>query len=204
MPTPTTHLGLEAPNTSDPFLTSGLDSNLELLDQFPGVFIDTIANINTEVGTWGSNQLGMYAYATDQNILWQWNGTALEKPFGQGRLAQALNTSGGNFTSTSPTIVVSTSVTIPPGGRNIEVTAIVPQALNATGAATLYIFEDSTVVQTVPVPQNIELPFSLFTTRTPSAGAHVYSVQIANTTGATTTGLTASATQPIVLTVNEV
>lgn len=204
MPTPTTHLGLEAPNTSDPFLTSGVDSNLNLLDQFPGTFIGSNTQINTEVSSWGANQLGMFLWDTTNNVLWRWNGSSIVRAGPLGRLAQVINTSGGNFTSTSPVVVVSTSVTIPISPRRIEVKAIVPQVLNPTSAATLYLLLDSTVVQTVPVPQNLELPFVLLADTTPIAGSHVYSLEIANTTAATTTGLTASSTQPIILTVNEV
>src|ERR1017187_2456555 len=119
MPTPTTHLGLEAPSTSDAFLTSGVDAAYALIDKFPGIFVDTAANVTAEVATWGINQLGMYAYATDTWLLWQWDGSQLNRPFPLGRLAQTTNTAGGNITT--PVTLVAASFTMPAGNRSVEV-----------------------------------------------------------------------------------
>lgn len=113
-----------------------------------------------------------------------------------------------NFTSTTVTTPIdvtslTTTVTVPAGGRRIKVTAF-SQAFNANGTVPkgvrCYILEDGTVINICNydiynTQAGYGIPMTVFASKIPSAGSHTYKVQMSQTTAGTMT-TTAGATYP--------
>lgn len=76
MSTLTTRLGIKKPQDTDPFLTSDFDSNYDLIDSYPGVFICT----STTLPSWGTAQAGQFVMCTDTRDFLEWTGTAWRDP----------------------------------------------------------------------------------------------------------------------------
>jgi hypothetical protein len=188
-------------------LTSGVDSNLAIIDQFPGVWIGTNAALNAEVATWGVNQNGMYGFATDTFLLWQWNGSQLKRAFPLGRLATTTNFSPATpYTNTSPTALITiSSFTMPAGNRSLEIHGFVPYSYNVSGATFFTLMLDSTQLQQVEIQAGIIEHINIFATTVPSPGTHVVTLNInVDASAGSSAAVQASATQPIQLSADEV
>lgn len=71
MPTPTGHLALLKPSTADPFVTADLASNLQKIDDHPGIRVVT----STTRPAWAAAQAGMFISETDTGNMMRWTGT---------------------------------------------------------------------------------------------------------------------------------
>lgn len=65
-------LGLKKPQDTDPFLTSDFDSNLDIIDSYPGRWVCT----SSTKPLWGSAQAGQEIYCTDTRTALSWTGSA--------------------------------------------------------------------------------------------------------------------------------
>jgi hypothetical protein len=128
MPTPTTHLSLLKPSTTDTFVTQDLADNLGKIDAAPGTFICT----SSTRPTWSTNQTGMKIFETDTGLEWWWSGTAWRRVGPSGMLltsggiaAVALQTTDvANSDPTAFSLVIAVSnVVVPDGNRPLRVTA---------------------------------------------------------------------------------
>lgn len=200
----TARLGLIVDTTADPFLTSEVAGNWEIIDEYPGIFTGSTSTITSEVSAWGSAQAGQVVSDTTTGLLWQWNGTTLVRFYGTGMLSTVKVTSPVTVTTvlSSTTTVITTTCTIPTGSRWIEIQAEMTDVANVSQDTTIFLLEDSTVIQSAVVQANLLIPVTLYTTRQPTAASHTYSVT-AGVASASTTTFDASATAPIVLSVKE-
>jgi hypothetical protein len=199
-----TRLGLTLDTTADAFLTSDVRGDFIILDMYPGLYTDTTAGIASQTAGWGSAQEGQYVSDTDTGLVWYWTGSDLIRPWGIGMLDKASVTSPVTVTSvlSSRTTLITLTTDIPPGGRDIEVKCIMTDVANTTQDTSIFLYQDSTVIQSCVVQANLLMPVVLFAEVNPSAASHTYSVQ-AGVASASTTTFDASATSPILLTVVE-
>lgn len=134
MPTPSQRLGLLVPAVTDDFVTADLAANWSKLDTFPGIFPCTST---TRPTTWTNNHIGMHIFETDSQLRWFWDGAVFRRANAKGFLGSI--TRNGSTTTTSTVTrslaVGPLSVTIPAGGRNIQVTARWRLAQNSLGSA---------------------------------------------------------------------
>jgi hypothetical protein len=178
-------LGLTVDSTSDNFSTSQIAGNWDILDNYPGIYVGTTAQVATLVGTWGSAQTGMIVQETDGlSLQWRWNGSALVRTGGLGMLSSVQNLSGEIAVSNTPSVVLSTTVNIPAGGRTIEVKASATNYFTTSTAAQwlFTVAQDGTFIQsalfTLASGQQEGTPVFLYTTLIPSAGSHTYAFAV--------------------------
>lgn len=72
----TTRLGIKKPQDPDPFLTTDFQTNYDLIDSYPGVFVCTSGT----KPSWGSAQAGQLIFCTDTKAVLAWTGTAWADP----------------------------------------------------------------------------------------------------------------------------
>ena len=109
------------------------------------------------------------------------------------------------FTTTSTSLVdvtgVTTTVTVPSGGRRLKVTVYGMGIGSSAGGASIInavILEDGVQISQMQVVQpaaNSGMPLTLMASKVASAGSHTYKLQACDTAAGTTT-IGASATQP--------
>lgn len=200
----TSRLGLIVDTTADPFLTAEVAGNWEIIDDYPGIFTGSTSTIASEVSAWGSAQQGQIVSDTTTGLLWQWNGSTLVRFYGTGILSTVKVTSPVTVTTvlSSTTTIITTTCTIPTGGRWVEIKCEMTDVANTTQDTTIFMYEDSTLIQSAVVQANLLEPVFLYTTRQPTAASHTYSVT-AGVASASTAVFAASTTSPIVLTVDE-
>lgn len=101
--TPSPHLGLTRPAGTDPFLRATIVDDLDILDQYPGVF----PCLSTARPTWGPDQAGMLISETDTGLLRRWDGTAWgvpENSVRSQRLSLSLSTTLSNNATATYTL----------------------------------------------------------------------------------------------------
>ena len=76
MSTLTTRLGIKKPQDADPFLTADFDTNYDLIDSYPGVWVCT----STTLPAWGAAQAGQLVVCTDTRTPLEWTGAAWRDP----------------------------------------------------------------------------------------------------------------------------
>ncbi len=200
----TSRLGLTVDTTADPFLTAEVAGNWEIIDDYPGIYTASTSTIASTTATWGSAQQGQLVSDTTTGLVWQWNGSTLVRAYGLGMLAETAVTSPVTVTTvlSSTTTIITLTTDIPTGGRDIEIKAILTDVANTTQDTTIFLKEDSTVIQSCTVQANLLIPVVLYAIRTPSAASHTYSVT-AGVASASSAVFDASATSPILLSVVE-
>lgn len=99
----TTRLGIKKPQDPDPFLVSDFQTNYDLIDSYPGVFVCTSGT----KPAWGSSQAGQMIFCTDNKTVLAWTGSAWVSPLA---LPAAWNLfSGLNVTQTAGSPTASTT-----------------------------------------------------------------------------------------------
>lgn len=93
----TPRLGIKKPQDPDPFLTSDFQTNYDLLDSYPGVFVCTSGT----KPVWTTAQAGQLIYCTDTKTVLAWTGTAWIDPLTQ---PAAWAVSAGINTSLTPPV----------------------------------------------------------------------------------------------------
>ncbi len=101
-------------------------------------------------------------------------------------VGQQISSSCGTFThsTTTPTDVTNLTVTITTSGRPVHLQLIpegisVDSLLEATGAGSLYILKDGTIIGRNPLDNGVQIPVSSVSFfDTPAAGTYVYKIQI--------------------------
>jgi hypothetical protein len=116
--TPSTHLRLPKPSTSDAFNTAQLAQIYDLLDAKPGRHICTSG---TRPNDWGTNQTGMTIIETDTFLEWVWVGDHFERTWPVGELNMTERTTDFTTANTAAQTALSCSVDVPDGGRSIHV-----------------------------------------------------------------------------------
>lgn len=144
MTTPSTHLGIAKPTTSDDFSTAEIADNWEIVDQYPGVFLCTQS---TRPVSWGSAHEGMLIYEQDRNLYWRWDGAAFVRAWALGWLNGSQRTSDLSSNLTTPVTLVSASVDVPVGGRRVQISTSWGKVENDTGISKLYLYRDSDQLQ---------------------------------------------------------
>jgi hypothetical protein len=148
MPTPSQHLSLLKPSTSDTFVTQDIANNWGKLDAAPGSFICT----SSTRPTWSTNQTGMKIFETDTGLEWWWNGTGWRRmgPSGMlktsaGQPAIALLTSNvSNSDAAHFSLVVAvSSVVVPDGNRPLRIVASWKNAAAGHGLSLGAIFRSA-------------------------------------------------------------
>lgn len=137
MPTPSSRLGLLVPARADQFVTADLETNLDKLDDYPGIYVCT----STSRPAWGAAQVGMLISETDTGLTWRWMGTATGWVRTGPKGLMSRNTSGTNLSTTSTSFVnlLATSlVTWPAGARTAQITVTFNYGFNnTTGLLTI-------------------------------------------------------------------
>lgn len=178
------------------------------------ITVDTIAGHTTA----GSVTIGGIAIAssviTTANSIG--TGTVVQNGIAASQLATTAITLGyaqitGTFTTsaTSATLItgLSVGVTIPTGGRKVEVTVFGRDVFAATSAATvtLYIYSGTTIgaLTTLLAQSNyagvsptLALPAICMSVQTPSAGAIFYTAAISTSSGSDAANIEAATSQP--------
>ncbi len=139
-------LGLNRPTTSDAFTTATLAANIDLLDDSPGILVTTVADRATDTSGWGAGQAGRWVYETD-GFLWVWTGSAFVRKHGVGRLGGVSSTSNFSTASQSAVTVVQTTVTVPVGGRAVQIIANAPYVSNSNGFCFVSLFRGATQLE---------------------------------------------------------
>lgn len=203
MSTTSTFLQLTVPQTSDNFSTAAIAANWNAIDAAPGSFVCT----SSTRPTWASGQAGRLIYETDTNLSWEWNGTSFARIYPKGLLGSTTATSGSTISTTSQTTILTGTYTTLAGGRSVRFHALVPSisisGTSPTGALSLYV--DGTQVQSMPINSTtaVDRDFSRIVSGL-SAGSHTFVLSGSVTSGSFTITLTASATAPIEISVEEV
>lgn len=149
MPTPSQHLALLKPSTSDPFVTQDLANNWAKIDAAPG---STICTSSTRP-TWGSAQNGMKIFETDTGLEWWWNGTVWKRVSPSGMLL----TTGGTFAvslqtadvansdyNTYSLVVSAQNVVVPDGMRPLRIVCCWKNCDATHGLAVGAVFRSAT------------------------------------------------------------
>jgi hypothetical protein len=125
-------MGLKVPSTADNFSTADLAFNWSLIDANCPPFICT----STTRPSWGATQAGNRIYETDTQLAWWWDGASFHRVNGIGWLGGATGNTTVSTTSTTTKIIAlgPLSITVPAGGRTIELIASWKMAQATTGA----------------------------------------------------------------------
>lgn len=210
MPSPSTRLRIAKPSTEDPFSTTEIASNWQIVDDFPGRFVCTST---TRPQNWGANQNGMSIYETDSDLEWEWTGSTWTRHGPVGWLNGTERTSDFSTNQTAAQTVVSTAVTVPAGGRRVRCTVTWPKAEATGGVVRLYVVRDTTTLQAWNVSGKLTPASgleegtggSLVLFDTPSAGSRTYYFKTSVVVGYTgSVYLRAAAGAPISINVEEV
>lgn len=216
MPTPSAHLGLAVPDTSDPFSTEDLADNWGVLDKFPGTYICTSATHPA----WGAAQQGMRILETDTGLEWRWDGLAFQRiaPIGllkttTGGWARGQRTSDFQTSSgTSVVVVPITNVVVPAGRRTLRIDVTFFRA-EAGGAASNYFYgtvfrsasnNSGTGEYTFACPDNSSGTHTGYVPGGLAAGTYDWSFQIRAYGAASNPLIRASATTPCEISVIEI
>lgn len=153
MPSPSTHLGINVFASGDSFNLNQFNSNWDVVDEVPGIFICTsttrpgnaggLGSNSSFPGAWGSAQAGMKIYETDTGLTWRWTGGAFIRDNPVGLLGRVTSTATVSTSDQwSPTAsgtyvtALSTAVSVPATDTNnsriLRVTAEVPEVKNPT------------------------------------------------------------------------
>lgn len=215
MSSTTTRLGLIRHTTSDVFLISDYFTNWGLLDAAPGIRVVTAA---TRPTTWTAAHAGMFIYETDTGLAYVWNGSAFVRAFAKGHLISGERTSDFTTTSTTYGVVISATVSVPAGGRNLLVIAEGGLGVtNANGVSGMAIFRDTTQLTswlqrggTGATAADQPPPVSMVTVDTVTAGGGSFNFSLQArvdpgfASGTPTTTVKGSATAPVGIHVIEV
>ena len=210
MTTLSTKLGLVVPTLADVFSTSDIANNWGKIDQYHGTFICTSTSHPT---TWTGAQTGMHIFDTDTSTRWVWNGTAFVRYVGKGLLTRVTRLSPISTAATTPQVAVqATSVTIPQGGRTLQIVCEIPSIISTSGAVKLFIYRDTTVLQqweaeALSGSGAANQPTAEFATTfdVPSTTASTYSLQFsADVSFPGTATLGAATNQPLAIAVIEI
>ena len=195
MPTTSARLGLAKPLTSDDFDTAELAANWQKVDDHPGIFICTAG---TRPGAWGSSHSGMFIFETDTGLIWRWNGSAFVRQGPQGHLGY--NHKTANQTGTGSYVnVVQVTVSIPTGGRNIQITASWPEVTG--GVAQFALFRGATQLTTSKTLAGSGGSLA-YVDLAPSSGSTTYAIKVKNASG--TAVVTNASDSPTTIDVTEV
>lgn len=120
MTTPTLHLGLSKPTTSDNFVTADIAAVYDEIDAAPGI---TICTSGTRPGAWGSDQEGLCIIEKDTGLVWRWNGSAFVRQGPSGWLGGNRRTADFTLVDGSFGVVVQqTTINVPAGDRRVKIT----------------------------------------------------------------------------------
>lgn len=194
---------------SDLFRVADYETNWNILDDFPGVFICTSA---TRPTTWGALQEGLAIFETDTLLLWHWTGAAFSRVVPKGAVGYQSTTTPFETASLSYVTAITASVTVAAGGRRHLVIAEGPGVYNTNGLTLLSLWRGATMLQewkeqgaTGSGATVQPRPLSMTTTDTPNAGAESYTLQVkADSSIGGTSTLQAGANKPLALTVVEI
>lgn len=213
MPTIDPMIGLRLDGEGDDYdVVADETANWTLLATMPGVLITT--DITTVLG-WSAGRKGRFAYDKTSGLTWVWDGAAFQRAFPLGKIGRNKRTTNITTTNVDPTftIAVQQAVTIPAGGRDIEIVVEVPSAYSTPGVTALCVFRGATALQKWQVlgdntATNLlddrGAPFSVVD-EAPAAGAATYSIQFAVAAGYVGTAtLAATAFSPIRITIKEI
>lgn len=216
MPTPSAHLGLAVPNTSDPFSTADLADNWDRLDDFPGTYICD----STSHPAWGAAQQGMRILERNTGLEWRWDGAAFQRiaPIGllkttTGGWARGQRTADFQTSSATYVIVVPiTGVVVPAGRRTLRIDVTFFRA-EAGGTAANYFYgavfrssTNNTGTQefTFACPDNSSGTHTGYVPGGLAAGTYDWSFQIMKFGAATSPLVRASATTPCEISIIEI
>ncbi len=185
MSTTTPRLGLVVPETSDQFDTAELAANWEALEDLPGVFITTVSN----EPTWGSAHNGMFLTYSDNGLTYRWDGSAFQRAFSKGWLAQGARTTDLAEASGSYTILAQATGVAVPGDRRVGIT--VSWSEISGDAMQFGLFRGSTQLTTWRVPVGVGGSMTFFDA--PTAGSYTFSVQVKKITATSTVECAADA-----------
>lgn len=202
MPTPTPRIGYPAPLTTDDYDTSKESDRWFMADDYPGVFICTSGtrpNSGGSAPVWDSIHEGMLIFETDSDLLWRWNGSGFVRQHAVGHLATNRRTSDLTVASGTYTNVAQASVTVPEGGRDIQVTASWPEV--SGGAALMALYRGASLLLEWKVPVGSGAS-QVYVDAAPSSGATTYTLKVKN--AAATTTVECASTSPASIYVQEV
>jgi len=208
--TSSTILGLLKWATANHFSNTDLLANIAVLDGSPGVFLDTAG---THPSTWTTNQDGRLILDKDTGLMWRWNGTAFVRQTPAGYLGHNRVTAAVNTSSTTYVTALTSTVTVPAGGRNVRLSVSGPGVWSTVDLTKVALFRGATQLIAWQVHGTMAgtaagQPHPLVMTYldlAPAAGSTTYTLQYAAhaTFGGTST-LDAAANNPLTLTVEEV
>jgi hypothetical protein len=126
----------------------------------------------------------------DLQFLYDWSGSLG---------SASVTSSQGSITAEVDLTSLTVAVTVPAGGRNIKISAVVPvKTTVATDQAALYIKESTTYLQTLYAEfsgTGTDVTIAGFCVVTPSSGSHTYKLAMARA-GSGTLTMDAASTRP--------
>lgn len=169
-----------------------------LLDAYPGLFICTST---THPTTWGTSQAGMHISEADTGLTWYFNGSIFVRTHGTGVLAMTQRTGGMTTASLTPTAVLTVSPVVPPGNRQIKISAQVSQIYNSSGSASLTLFRQTLQLQQLFITSGVSTGggANIDAYDNPGPGTWTYTLEVNSLISGSTTTINAGAGSPIAL-----
>lgn len=203
-------LGLKLETDADQFHIQDYTDNWNKVEAFPGAFICTST---TRPTTWGAPHTGMRIHETDTGLVWRWTGTAWARQGPSGFLNRVTSTVDVATSATTLVTALSAAVTVPAGGRTLQITAAGPGVYNTVGVTRIALFRGATQLQSwlhqgrlaaTYDAQPRPLAMTVFDPA-PTAGAQTYTLQFSAEVGfGGTSTLQGGTNKPLALTVVEV
>lgn len=207
MPTQTSRLGLTRHTTGDNFKIADYAGNWGRLDEFPGYYPCT----STTRPTWASAQAGMLIVETDTGLIWRWTGSAWARQAPVGLLGRSTRTTDISTSSTALVTALTTTVTVPAGGRSVLVVAEGGGVYSTVGITRIALLRGATTLASwlhkgaIGGGAEQPTPLAFTTVDAPPAGSNAYTLQFSAEVGiGGTSTLQGNATTDMALAVVEV
>ena len=172
MSTSSSKLGLTKPDAADTFTVTSFQTNYQLIDDSPGIYIGSTSAITSKVAAWGASQDGMRVWdtTTDTMYRWDWTGStgSLVLAGPRGLISRQVDSSPHTVTNgTSP--IWQPTFTAPISPRTLRAELFIPTVTSFTtgtltvslqlkdSAATIFIDKTYTQATILPGQQGINI-----------------------------------------------